>query len=129
MDRKGRVRTLRPAQNPHTWGMVTVQKVDLINLLFGGGVALAGLILVFLGGVISAFDSFDETAKDAVRGGYRRRAWLGFSGFVLSLSSAGSALIAARFRPGLWIACSFVCLAVAFLLVFVAALQAVRDIG
>ena len=39
----------------------------LINLLFAGGTGLAGLILVFLGGIINAYESYDTVGKKAVQ--------------------------------------------------------------
>lgn len=55
-------------------------------------VALAGLILVFLGAISTAFDSYQKTEQNAVRGKYQRRAWFAFIGFVLALISAGLAI-------------------------------------
>lgn len=65
----------------------------LVNLLFTGATALAGLILVFLGGVIVAYESFDPTAKSFVRPKYLKRAWLTFSGFASALVSALASLV------------------------------------
>jgi hypothetical protein len=65
----------------------------LISLLFSGGTALAGLILVFLGGTINAYDAYDATQKPYVRKKYLLRSRLGFTGFLLSVISALTALL------------------------------------
>jgi hypothetical protein len=51
-------------------------------------VALAGLVLVFLGTISAGFEAYEPQEKRAVVGRYQRRAWLVFVGFVLSLISA-----------------------------------------
>jgi len=56
-------------------------------------VALAGLILVFLGYISTSFDSYEKTEQNAVRARYQWRAWFAFAGFVLALASALLALI------------------------------------
>lgn len=100
----------------------------LIDLLFSGGTALAGLILVFLGGILTAYDSYDQVSKDAIRVKYKRRATLAFSGFALSLLSAISALVANWSCPTLWLRLALGCLVASFCLVVIVAIQAVRDI-
>jgi hypothetical protein len=56
--------------------MDAVAMKDVAGDRFSGASALAGLILVFLGGVLSSYDSFDTDAKFAVRARYRRNgAW------------------------------------------------------
>jgi hypothetical protein len=65
----------------------------LISLLFSGGTALAGLILIFLGGTINAYDAYDATQKPYVRKKYLLRSRLGFTGFLLSVISALTALL------------------------------------
>src|SRR5882762_5995012 len=49
------------------------------------GAALAGLLLVFIGAVASAYDSYDSEQQPAVRTMYRQRIWQAFAGFCLSL--------------------------------------------
>ena len=53
----------------------------IANLLFTGGTALAGLVLVFLGMIINAFESYDSTQKSAVVSRYKKRAHWSLSGF------------------------------------------------
>ena len=64
----------------------------LISLLFSGGTALAGLILVFLGGTINAYETYNPLEKQSVRKKYRMRAWMSFAGFLFAILSALSAL-------------------------------------
>jgi hypothetical protein len=71
--------------------------IDLRGLagdLFTGGTALAGLILVFLGGILSAYDSFPAEDKNFVRHRYRRNGTLALGGFLAALVAAILALIA-----------------------------------
>ncbi len=106
-----------------------MDKNTLIGLLFSGGTALAGLILVFLGGVLSGYESYDAIAKQAVRPKYKRRAKVGLAGFVFALSSAILALVANWLLSSWFLPISIACLAASFLLVLVAAIQAVGDIS
>jgi len=91
-------------------------------------VALAGLILVFLGTLSTSFDSYQKTEQNAVRGKYQRRAWFSFVGFVLALLSAGLAI------SGKWLAIQCAALAgvvilfLSLLWVLVAALLLVMEI-
>lgn len=58
-------------------------------------IALAGLVLVFLGAILAGFDSYDKAAQRAVRSKYRRRVWFAFAGFALALASGVCGLLAA----------------------------------
>lgn len=55
--------------------------------LVGASAALAGLILVFLGVVLTAWDSYDTTAKPAVRSKYWNRALIAFGGLLSAIVS------------------------------------------
>src|SRR5262249_33628542 len=54
--------------------------------------ALAGLLLVSIGGVVSAYQSYATDAQPAVLARFRWRGWVAFSGFAISLISALAAL-------------------------------------
>ncbi len=54
----------------------------LTDILFTGGTALAGLILVFIGTIITGYDSFDKVDKKAVHGKYKIRAYIALAGFL-----------------------------------------------
>src|SRR5258705_3764643 len=56
------------------------------------GTALAGLILVFLGMIVSAWDGYDSIDRESVRSKYRTRIRLAFAGFLSALFSAGFGL-------------------------------------
>lgn len=54
---------------------------------------VAGLILVFLGLIFSAWDGYDTTQRGAVRKKFRRRAWAAFFAFLLSVLAATLGMI------------------------------------
>jgi|GEM_PF-1343813 len=56
-------------------------------------VALAGLILVFLGSISTAYDAYTKQEQPAVRSKYQRRAWFALIGFVLALSASFFAIL------------------------------------
>jgi hypothetical protein len=70
----------------------TVDALRVAGDVATASVALAGLILVFLGTISTAFDSYQKSEQSAVRGKYQRRAWFAFVGFVLALISGGLAI-------------------------------------
>jgi hypothetical protein len=102
---------------------------EIAGDVIGAGTALAGLLLVFLGSAATSFDSYDAVQQDAVRGRYQLRGWLAFSGFVISLISAGLALFGKWFdvKPAADLA-PFV-LILAFVIALVAAGLAAKDIS
>jgi hypothetical protein len=69
-----------------------MDKSALVNLLFSGSTAFAGLILIFLGGMIVAYEAYETTARSFVRKKYLIRTWLSFSGFLSAILSALAAL-------------------------------------
>ena|SRR5579864_5953440 len=91
---------------------------DLAGDLFTGGTALAGLVLVFLGGIVSAYDSFSREDKPFVRDRYRRNGALALGGFLASLLAAIFGLIAKScVLPALlWSAAAALALAFAFVM-------------
>ena len=91
-------------------------------------VALAGLILVFLGATAAGFDTYERIEKNAVRGRYQRRAWFSYVGFLLSLLSAILAIIAKWLHNECLAAAAIWALFATFLWVAVAAIIVVRDI-
>ena len=68
--------------------------IDLSGDVIAGASALAGLFLVYLGNVASAFGTFDKAAQSSVRSKFQLRAWLAFVGIVFSIISAILALMA-----------------------------------
>jgi hypothetical protein len=67
--------------------------LELSGDVVAGATALAGLILVYLGGVSSEYAGFDKQAQATVRYRLQVKAWLAVIGLVLSILSAGLALI------------------------------------
>lgn len=55
---------------------------------------VAGLILVFVGMIFTAWDSYEATAKSAVRPKFRRRAWMGFFAFLCAVIAAIFGMVA-----------------------------------
>jgi hypothetical protein len=53
----------------------------------------AGLILVFLGLLFTAWDGYETVEKSAVRSKFRRRGWTTFFAFVSAILSAAFGLI------------------------------------
>lgn len=73
-----------------------MQPDDLKNVLgqlFAGGTALAGLVLVFLGGILASYESYDPADRSAVKAQYKRRAWAAFWGFVGSLIAGAAGMV------------------------------------
>ena len=108
---------------------MNVNTDSVINQLFSGGTALAGLVLVFLGGVLAAFDSYETQQKNAVRDKYKKRAWLSLLGFSTALIAAVCAFVANWFPAGFWIIGSTIALGIAFFLVVIMAVKAVTEIS
>ena len=72
--------------------------------VFSGSTALAGLILVFLGGLYASYETIEPQHRRAVRDRYVARIWFTFIGFVATLASAGLALSFSWFHtsPVFW---------------------------
>ena len=104
----------------------------ILGQLFSGGTALAGLVLVFLGGILTAYDTYDATAQVIVGPKYRRRAWLGFWGFLSALLAAAAGLTGMWFPatgPTVWLPAGILMLAVTGALLVGMALLSVLDIN
>ena len=78
--------------------------------VLAGSTALAGLLLVYLGGLAAGYAGYETTQQPAVRPSFRRRAWFGFVGLAVSILAAGLALAAK------WAALDCMAAASAFLL-------------
>lgn len=79
--------------------MVTVALVtgdpsrkDVIVAVLGASAALGGFVLVFLGLLISAYQSYAADAARAVRATRKRAAWEMFAVFPLCIATIGVAL-------------------------------------
>jgi hypothetical protein len=74
--------------------------LTLAGDVIAAGTVLAGLILVYLGGVANEYAGFDRTAHGAVRTTFMRRAWFAAGGIILSIAASGIAVL------GKWLASS-----------------------
>jgi len=99
-----------------------------IGVLFSGATALAGLILVFLGGVINTYQTYDPIEKKAVQKKFRFRAYLSFIGFVFAILSALSALALVYFDFPLLENFSIATILISFAFVVTLAIQAVKEV-
>jgi hypothetical protein len=91
------------------------------------GTALAGLILIYIGSLVTAFGAYQPAEQKAVRLKFLGRAWIAFVGFAFSLLSAGLAVL------GKWISSecagnvSVWVLLLAFIWATFATVQAIRE--
>src|SRR5689334_9560434 len=109
--------------------MDAAQTAHVADQVLTASTALAGLILVFIGSVVSAYDGYETPDQPAVRARYQWRGWFAFAGFAFSLLSALTAL-AYNWAPSpCMIDASLALLALTFVVVFLAALGAVRGIS
>jgi hypothetical protein len=68
--------------------------IEIATDVVAGGSALAGLILVYIGGVAASYASYRPEDQPAVRWRYLWKIWFAFIGAVLAIVAAGLALIA-----------------------------------
>jgi hypothetical protein len=66
---------------------------DVVTAVFGAATGLAGLLLVFLGIVVSAFRSYSAAVPAAATAPYRRAGRAILAAFLLGLSSSAVSLI------------------------------------
>jgi hypothetical protein len=104
-------------------------RAAVLGLIFSGGTALAGLVLVFLGAISTAFDSYGRVDRNSARQKYRPRARLALGGFGSSLCAAALALGAHWGHPCTLLYSALVLLTLAFVLVSWAAYLSVAEIA
>ena len=51
------------------------------------GSAIAGLMLVYMGGLTAGYSSYAPQSKAAVRASFQRRMWLAFAGVILNVAA------------------------------------------
>jgi uncharacterized membrane protein len=68
-------------------------ELDVVRAVFGAATVLAGLLLVFLGIVVSAFRSYSAAVPAAATAPYRRAGRAILAAFLLGLSSSAVALV------------------------------------
>jgi hypothetical protein len=90
--------------------------------------ALAGLLLVFLGGLVSAYQSYDAEQQPSVRAGYRGKAWFAFAGFLFALLSGALAFIGKIWGEAAVVAVAIAMLGAAFVWTAASAYLSAREI-
>lgn len=67
--------------------------LGIVGEVVTAATALAGLILVYLGSLASAFDGFEPDQKSSVRRRFTWRAWLAFVGMVVAILAGALAIV------------------------------------
>ena len=93
------------------------------------GTALAGLILIYIGSVVTGYGTYQPQEQKAVRSKFQARAWLAFAGFALSLLAAALGVLAKWLDSACIGNVSVWFLLGAFLWGVFATVQAIREIG
>jgi hypothetical protein len=66
---------------------------EVVITALGAAATLAGLVLVFEGVIVTALQSFPGGTDPVILRGYRRGAWAGLGGFIVSLATVAAAFI------------------------------------
>lgn len=93
------------------------------------GTALAGLILVYLGALVTGFDSFQPQERKSAKSRFLTRGWLAFAGIILALVSALLAVVGKAFSSCCTANAALVLLLISFVWGGVIAYLTVREIG
>jgi L-asparagine transporter-like permease len=99
----------------------------LAEWLVSAGVDLAGLILVFLGITVAAFEAYDATQRGAVRSRYQRRAIKAFSGLSLAVLAVVFAFLSEWSCRQTTVIIALVCFGLAIVVTMLAAVAVIRD--
>jgi putative Mn2+ efflux pump MntP len=102
--------------------------IELSGDISAAATALAGLLLVFIGAIFTAFDSYEKQEQGTVRSRYQRRAWFAFFGFVLSIFATALALTGKWLQQERATIVAIACLAIALICTLIAAFFSVREI-
>ncbi|TPW35162.1 hypothetical protein [Oecophyllibacter saccharovorans] len=71
-----------------------MQLLDLMDDLVTASTALAGLILVFMGAIVSAYEAYAPADQEKVKARYWQRACFSLTGLIMALASCVTALVA-----------------------------------
>jgi len=107
---------------------VTSELRDLATSLVTASAAVSGLVLVFLGSLLNAYDHFTASEQDSVRASYRFRAWMGLFGFALALICGITSVLATFYSETVWLVFSTFCLGASLILLLAMAVRAVWEI-
>lgn len=102
--------------------------VALASDVVAGATALAGLMLVYIGNVSSAFAAFTREQQSTVRAAHQIRVWLAFVGFISAVTAAGLALIGKWMNSGYIAGASVILLLLALIWGAGAAFMAAWDV-
>ncbi len=93
------------------------------------GTALAGLILIYIGALVTGYGGYGATEQKSVKSKFQQRAWLAFIGLFLSLFASGLAIIGAWVSDGCTANASVMVLLAAFAWGAFTAVATVREIS
>lgn len=77
-----------------------MKTIELADDVIAGSTAFAGLIIVYVGSVTSAYSTYTKQEQRSVRSLFRRKATIGCIGVAVAAISAASALL------GKWSSCN-----------------------
>lgn len=91
--------------------------------------ALAGLILVYLGSLATAYSAFEPQEQKSVQSRFQKRAWLAFTGMILALIAAALGVLG-KWLPNECVAdASMIILLITFAWGALIALLTVQELG
>lgn len=70
-----------------------MDSISIAGEAVAAATALAGLILVYLGGLTSSYSSYQPQERKSVVSSYQKRGWIAFVGLVLALLAAALGVI------------------------------------
>lgn len=70
-----------------------MDSISIAGEIVGASTALAGLILVYLGGLAASYASYQPQERKSVKASHQKRAWIAFSGLALALLAAALGLL------------------------------------
>ena len=102
--------------------------IDLGSDVVAGASAFAGLVLVYLGAIVTSYGSYDPVQAEAVRASFRWRAWFATIGIAISALAVVSAVFAKWLKLE-WLGdASVVCFVLATFWVVAVAVLTAREI-
>ncbi|MGN6818247.1 MAG: hypothetical protein ACTHJR_06205 [Sphingomonas sp.] len=93
------------------------------------GTALAGLILIYIGSLVTVYGGYGATEQKSVKLRFLARAWIVFVGFILALLSAALAVLGKWLNSPCTGDVSVWVLLAAFAWAVFATVQAIREIA
>lgn len=103
--------------------------LEMTSDIISAGTAMAGLVLVFLGGILNGFDAYAPQERRAVVSKFRRKAWTAFVAFALSLGAALLGLLSKWLHLTCFAGAGLVLLILSFVAVVWIGIAGVREIA